>query len=55
MKKSLKFNTPLEELQWGFFFPSGTERRIHLEPENMKQVLQYVKNSFNVIKALSRG
>lgn len=39
----------------GFFFPSGTERRIHLESGNMKQALHYVKSSFNVTKALNRG
>ena len=34
----------------GFFFPSGTERRIHLKSDNIQQVLQYLEHSFQVTR-----
>ena len=32
----------------GFFFPAGTERRIHVQPSNVDQLLSYLRHSYEV-------
>jgi hypothetical protein len=34
----------------GFFFPTGTERRVHLNNDRIEQVINYVKHSYNIIQ-----
>jgi hypothetical protein len=34
----------------GFFFPSGTERRIYLEKDKIPRILKYLKHSFETTK-----
>ena len=34
----------------GFFFPTGTERRIHLSHDKIDQVINYIKYSYNITK-----
>lgn len=38
----------------GFFFPTGTERRIHIEGSEVNQLLEYLKHAYEVTNQIGR-
>jgi hypothetical protein len=38
----------------GFFFPSGTERRIYVEGSDVNHLLEYLKHAYEVTKQIQR-